>query len=97
MILETECHSLESPLQGNLHGGFGGGRGETQLGCAPCAYLTGAHGVGPADLRTCVKEVGSSSFLVMKSESSGCARHRERDQGAAGSSGSPHESLSSRS
>jgi hypothetical protein len=31
---------VESPLQGNLHGGFGGGCGETQFGCAPCAYLT---------------------------------------------------------
>jgi hypothetical protein len=31
---------VESPLQGNLHGGFGGGCGETQFGCAPCAYPT---------------------------------------------------------
>jgi hypothetical protein len=29
--LEEECRSLESPLQGNLHGGFGGGSGETGL------------------------------------------------------------------
>jgi hypothetical protein len=32
--------SLESPLPGNWHGGFGGGREETPLGCAPCSYLT---------------------------------------------------------
>jgi hypothetical protein len=31
--------SLESPLQGNLHGGFGGGSGETPFGRAPCSYL----------------------------------------------------------
>jgi hypothetical protein len=31
---------VESPLQGNLHGGFGGGGEETQCGCASCPYLT---------------------------------------------------------
>jgi hypothetical protein len=38
--LAESRQSLESPLQGNLHGGFGGGSGETQFGCAPCSYLT---------------------------------------------------------
>jgi hypothetical protein len=38
--LAESRQSLESPLQGNLHGGFGGGSGETQSGCAPCSYLT---------------------------------------------------------
>ena len=33
--------SLESPLPGNWHGGFGGGGEETQFGCASCPYLTG--------------------------------------------------------
>jgi hypothetical protein len=32
--------SLESPLQGNLHGGFGGGGEETRFGRASCPYLT---------------------------------------------------------
>jgi hypothetical protein len=32
--------SLESPLQGNLHGGFGGEGEETPFGCAPCPYPT---------------------------------------------------------
>jgi hypothetical protein len=29
VTLGSEGHFLESPLQGNLHGGFGGGGGET--------------------------------------------------------------------
>ena len=33
-------HSLESRMPGNGHVRFGRGRGETQFGCAPCAYLT---------------------------------------------------------
>jgi hypothetical protein len=70
MILETECHSLESPLQGNLHGGFGGGRGETQVGWAPCAYLTGAHRVGSASLHTDVAASRAREALPV-------AAHRE--------------------
>ena len=42
VTLGAEGQFLESPLQGNLHGGFGGGGEETQCGCAPCPYLTDA-------------------------------------------------------
>jgi hypothetical protein len=38
-----EGYSLESPVLGKGHAGFGGGSGETQFGCALCSYLTGAH------------------------------------------------------
>jgi hypothetical protein len=40
VTLGSEGQFLESPLQENLHGGFGGGGEETQFGCAPCPYLT---------------------------------------------------------
>jgi hypothetical protein len=39
-ISGSGSHSLESPLQGNLHGGFGGGSEETCESNAPCSYPT---------------------------------------------------------
>lgn len=41
VTLGAEGQSLESPVLGNGHAGFGRGSGETQCGCAPCSYLTG--------------------------------------------------------
>ena len=32
--------SLKSRVRGTSHARFGGGGGETQFGCAPCAYPT---------------------------------------------------------
>jgi hypothetical protein len=40
VTLGADGQFLESPLQGNVHGGFGGGGEETQFGCAPYPYLT---------------------------------------------------------
>jgi hypothetical protein len=49
VIPAAEGPSLESPLQGNLHGGFGGGSGETQCGCALCSYPTGTRARGAGE------------------------------------------------
>ena len=43
VTLGAEGRSLESPVLGNGHAGFGRGSGETQCGCAPCSYLTNPH------------------------------------------------------
>ena len=45
VMLRAEGRSLESPVLGNGHAGFGRGSGETQCGCAPCSYLTLPDGV----------------------------------------------------
>jgi hypothetical protein len=52
VTLEAEGQFLESPLQGNLHGGFGGGGEETQFGCALCPYLTPTTSTFPPSMRS---------------------------------------------